>query len=238
MWGGGHGASHGYWCKTRVWRTRCLRCQRGVFFFSCNCGSKVFFDRLGVPWPEHDCDGTDAILSGAGPRTTTRNPDGSIEVHFEDSDIRFVRPPDPFEAEYIEAVMDPFSNGGTRHAPGPDPIRRVPATGGRFVGEVGRLREIDKKADIFAELGMPDTAIARQLLGPLGGEPLARVVVHAGDLGDASQQLRSYRFFVPRRVLRDHGARRGQVVAIELDGVVVKSKGARWFCSDFEVIGG
>lgn len=31
------------------------RCRKTIFFFSCSCQSAVFFDRLGHPWPEHDC---------------------------------------------------------------------------------------------------------------------------------------------------------------------------------------
>ena len=26
-----------------------------MFYFSCDCGSKAFFDSLGWPWPVHDC---------------------------------------------------------------------------------------------------------------------------------------------------------------------------------------
>ena len=36
--------------------TKCPRCKDPVFFFHCNCGAEVFFDRLGHPWLIHDCD--------------------------------------------------------------------------------------------------------------------------------------------------------------------------------------
>ncbi len=53
-------ASHGWWCGSRTYPTKCPYCGREVFFFTCDCGSKVFFDSLGWPWPIHDC--TDRIL--------------------------------------------------------------------------------------------------------------------------------------------------------------------------------
>jgi hypothetical protein len=40
-------------CSTLTWATNCPDCHRAVFFFSCSCGSKVFFDSLGDPWPLH-----------------------------------------------------------------------------------------------------------------------------------------------------------------------------------------
>lgn len=41
-------------CRTKVWDTSCPRCGEHVFFFLCSCGSKVFFDALGHPWPQHN----------------------------------------------------------------------------------------------------------------------------------------------------------------------------------------
>lgn len=47
--------THGWWCNARTYPTRCRQCGAEVFYFSCDCGSKVFFDSLGWPWPIHDC---------------------------------------------------------------------------------------------------------------------------------------------------------------------------------------
>ena len=48
-------ATHGWWCGSKAFPTRCRYCHSDVFYFSCNCGSKVFFDDLGGDWPLHDC---------------------------------------------------------------------------------------------------------------------------------------------------------------------------------------
>ena len=50
-------AVHGIICNTKTFPTKCHTCGASVFFFSCDCGSRVFFDELGEPWPVHDCVG-------------------------------------------------------------------------------------------------------------------------------------------------------------------------------------
>lgn len=47
--------THDLSCITKAFPTRCPDCKMAVFFFSCNCGSKVYFDDLGDPWPKHYC---------------------------------------------------------------------------------------------------------------------------------------------------------------------------------------
>lgn len=47
--------THSRDCLTKTFLTKCPDCQEPVFYFSCNCGTKVFFDGLGKPWPLHNC---------------------------------------------------------------------------------------------------------------------------------------------------------------------------------------
>jgi hypothetical protein len=42
-------------CYTKTYPTSCPYCGQEVFFFACSCGSKIFFDGLGDPWPQHHC---------------------------------------------------------------------------------------------------------------------------------------------------------------------------------------
>jgi hypothetical protein len=46
--------THRVGCKTLLWATTCPDCSDRVWFFSCTCGSKVFFDQPGGHWPRHD----------------------------------------------------------------------------------------------------------------------------------------------------------------------------------------
>ena len=49
------GATHGWWCNTKTYPTNCPSCNQSVFYFSCDCGCSVFFNKLGQPWPIHSC---------------------------------------------------------------------------------------------------------------------------------------------------------------------------------------
>ena len=46
---------HGAWCNARTFPLSCRLCGTTIFYFSCDCGCKVFFEYLGPPWPEHNC---------------------------------------------------------------------------------------------------------------------------------------------------------------------------------------
>jgi len=46
--------THGENCKTRIWKTTCPECGDVVYFFSCTCGSKVYFDLREPPWNPHE----------------------------------------------------------------------------------------------------------------------------------------------------------------------------------------
>jgi len=37
-----------------MWQTSCPDCHKSVWFFSCSCGSKVFFESKGAPWNPHE----------------------------------------------------------------------------------------------------------------------------------------------------------------------------------------
>ena len=47
--------SHNLSCLTKAVRFNCQDCNRPVWYFKCSCGSKIFFDDLGWPWPLHHC---------------------------------------------------------------------------------------------------------------------------------------------------------------------------------------
>jgi hypothetical protein len=48
--------THGPSCKKLFCRpSRCQGCGEGVFYWACTCGSSVLFDKLGEPWPKHQC---------------------------------------------------------------------------------------------------------------------------------------------------------------------------------------
>ena len=49
--------THGPFCQTWVYSTRCWDCQQDIHVLQCTCGSAVLLDALGAPWPKHACVG-------------------------------------------------------------------------------------------------------------------------------------------------------------------------------------
>lgn len=48
--------THGrFQCGATTKPRRCPYCKASVFFFSCSCGCRVWFDELGDDWPKHPC---------------------------------------------------------------------------------------------------------------------------------------------------------------------------------------
>nr|MBP6739041.1 hypothetical protein [Leptospiraceae bacterium] len=47
--------THSSSCRSKAFPIICKGCGVTVFYFTCSCGSKVFFDSLGYPWTEHIC---------------------------------------------------------------------------------------------------------------------------------------------------------------------------------------
>lgn len=50
-----NGSMHGKHCNSRSWETSCKYCGLKIFYFTCDHGIKVFFDKRGKPWPVHNC---------------------------------------------------------------------------------------------------------------------------------------------------------------------------------------
>jgi len=48
-------ASHGPWCGSKTVPMRCAYCHATIFWFTCEHGCSVLFDRIGGDWPKHLC---------------------------------------------------------------------------------------------------------------------------------------------------------------------------------------
>lgn len=57
-----NGTTHGTWCNTKTRLTNCRYCGSLVYYFTCDCRCKVFFDELGHPWTEHSCSQRQKVL--------------------------------------------------------------------------------------------------------------------------------------------------------------------------------
>ena len=217
-------ATHGWWCNTVTYPTTCRGCGEPVFYFRCDCGSAVFFDALGEPWPEHDCE-----TSWARNLTRSTDDSGAINVQLSPG-VTVRRPP--------SGTIDPdVAKRGVRRHARQDPIKRIdPDRTSVEATAVGVLREKHPVVDVADALKLPAaTAMASAFLGPLGKGRWGKVTVHAPSPQD--EVLHSYTAWVPTDVLGQLGAGIGTTVSVRLYSVSVPRTGALWVCREFEAIG-
>ncbi len=217
-------ASHGWWCNSITYPTKCPGCGEPVFFFRCDHGSAVFFDALGEPWPEHDCE-----TSWTRNLTRWQDSSGAINVELRPG-VTVRRPP----KGGIDAGVARKGERRTRQA---DPIKAIEPDGEAKRAIVGVLREKRVDVDVTAALKLPSaSAMAAAFLGPLGNGRWGKVTVHTQSPSDA---LHSYTAWVPSEALSGLVCGNGSAVAVELRSVAVPVPGIGrfWVGRAFEVIG-
>lgn len=158
-------AVHGPWCGARTWPTQCPTCSEPVFFFMCNCGSKVFFDSLGDPWPRHDCD---TSWTRSLPRTSSSR---GTTVHLSAS-VSVTRPTERFRVQNFDS-QDLRPTTRRREA-----ITAIRPIRGARKDVVGLLRELDRQLSVVRALRLEETSMTLALLGPMGAQPMGRITIH------------------------------------------------------------
>lgn len=216
-------ATHGWWCNSVTYRTKCPNCSESVFFFRCDCGSAVFFDALGEPWPEHDCE-------TSWTRNLTRWKDSSGAINVELTPGITVRRPPKGGIDADVALR------GKSRSQRPDPIKAIEPDGEAERTIFGVLREKRVVVDVAKTLKLPSAStMAAAFLGPLGKGRWGKVTVH--EQSSDEDVLHSYTAWVPSEALSRLVCDTGSAVAVDLRSVAVPGKGRFWVGRAFEVIG-
>ena len=213
-------AIHGSWCNSVTWRTKCRSCKEQVFFFQCDCGSGVFFDKLGPPWPIHDCD-------TAWARNLKRWKDDSGGLNVEIGPGMTVRwPPEgPIDQGVVTRAV--------RRDRRPDPIEAIQPEGSEEVTVVGILRELQVEVGVAAFLKLPETSMASGFLGKLAQGRWGKVTIHSQS--PRVDMLNSYTAWVPSPALSDAGNSKGVTVEARISSQFIPGVGNVWICSLFEM---
>lgn len=219
MWGT---AVHGTWCGTRTWPTACQRCGADVFFFSCNCGSKVFFESLGDPWPVHDCD-------ASWERELVRRvaPDGSLRVDVAEG-VTAVSPSE-WSIEELPDLGGEVSRASWSH-----PIVAMDPPPGCSEEVTGIVRGVVTWVDPYRKLRVPQTTVGAAALGPLSGQPVGRLTVHAPS-PEEDDLLESFTAWIPSVMLAD--LRQAITVTAVLEAVEVLGVDCVWWCRELVLHG-
>ena len=216
-------ATHGWWCNSVTYPTKCPSCGDRVFFFRCDHGSAVFFDVLGEPWPEHDCE-----TSWTRNLTRWKDSSGAINVELTPG-VTVRRPPEGG----IDAGV---ARKGKHRSQRPDPIKAIEPDSEAKCAIFGVLREKRVVVDVAVALKLPSAStMASAFLGPLGKGRWGKVTVHAQSPDE--DVLHSYTAWVPSEALSRLVCGNGSVVAVDLRSVAVPGVGRFWVGRAFEVIG-
>lgn len=216
-------ATHGSWCNSVTWPTKCPSCHEKVFFFRCDCGSGVFFDQLGPPWPIHDCD-----LSWARGRRRWQDDSGGTVVEIA-SGITLRRAPP--EGSIDQTVV----SRGRRQAERPDPIVAIKPGKAEEVSVEGRLRHLQIEVDVALSLKLPETSMASGFLGRLATGRWGKITIHSQS--PREDVLNSYTAWVPSAALSEARSSEGVTVAVKMSSHCIPGVGNFWICSDYEVLG-
>ena len=219
------GQPHGPWCNTVTFKTKCPGCRDSVFFFRCDCGSRVFFDELGSPWPIHDCD-----TSWTRKLQRTTDTTGKITVALSEG-ITVSRDPDSFGID--SSIIDRVHQAEKVHQP--DPFVAVEPEDNAACSVVGVLREITRNACPFKKYLLEETAIGRAMLGSLGKQKMGRITVHVPLTTKA--QAKSFTLWIPTTLIEDSRIICGLAVSLTVKSVGIPQHGYAWFSDEFEIIG-
>ena len=239
--------THGPWCATRTWPTDCSICGQQVFYFSCSCGSGVFFDHLGRPWPIHrhgddDDSASDGLPPWAADVIRRIESDGAIIAEVEAMGFCVIRRPAAGAGSLAApARRHPTPRSGPRRGRRqPDPIIAVPPGASEQRAIVGILRELDRSIDPMRPFGYSDDgpiaiAMAQAWLGSRWAARLGRITVHTPS-SDTPGQLESYTAWVPDALIASRRIRRNLTVSASLTGVDASDRVRIWFCDFFRTL--
>ena len=215
--------SHGLWCQSHTHPTRCRLCGAEVFFFECSCGSAVFFESLGDPWPVHD----HRSLS------FERKMQISIEQVGKEETERYIAQEMmavTVDAAYGERVVRSYrrsvQRGRGRKEAAREILREDPYPGATTT-EVGVVREVRERVDLVERFDLPRTDMTSALLGELGEGEYGQLTIHVNDLGEEDDF--SYTFFIEVGMLGEV-VEKGVLVRVGLRGVGVPERAPVWVC--------
>lgn len=220
---------HGLDCRTLTFPTKCSNCGDEVFFFSCTCGSRVFFDELGWPWPEHDCalSGSDRLWAQGRPRTKLTG--GGVDVEISDG-VTAIRREERRDRSWnidpeVAAAAKREARSRERNS-----IESVPPGADWTVEITGIVRELDRRVDVYRRLRLPKTALSGGFLGDLGSGRWGRMTVHV-----LKSVTYSYTAWVPGSLVLPGRLEIGATVSAVLRRVDVAGKAREWVCRRFRI---
>lgn len=211
-------AVHGAWCNTRTFPINCNYCGDSVFYFSCDCGSRVLFDHLGKPWPVHRC-----AESGYGP--------GWLQMDYSSQIIPIDSFHETINREYREKLQQATENDKRSRKKKSWIVRQAPSFFNQKTTEKGVITELIWNTDIFKKAGFAeDSKFGAAMLGKHARLKLAQMTIHTGAIAEDDKNNFSFTFFVEESIVKEQGLTKGNFATAKLRGVVTSPKHPIWVC--------
>ena len=224
-------------CNSRAYPTSCRYCSRGVFYFFCDHGSKVFFDDLGGRWPEHNCGGGTASQPDSAPP----RPDGrvawsqlkGVEFSIRDANAGLLPGMAHRAIKMPPAAIRRTSELGHR----PRETMRIDALGTKAELLIGRVSEAFVTT-LDENSGLRSGSIGLRLLGerfPSLDAVQITMLVDESDIDPDAEDLLSYTFWCPPSTVAALVVR-NDIIRVELEPVDLFGIGRRWMATSLEIL--
>jgi hypothetical protein len=208
--------THREGCSTRMWQTTCPDCGEDVFFFCCSCGSRIYFDSPGKPWPQHG----DRCISYM--IRVLRDVDGVPEQHIRSLVEEYSAttgvpiPPD------AESILSHLGLDDRRRAY----IANIAA--GKEDAEVeGKIVHMNKQVNFFKRFGFPENNIGSGMLGKLVQKSYVELTLQQ-DEDPKTRAVNRFIFFAEQDLFAGSGTRLGGRVFVALKPFVVPCQPPIW----------
>ena len=216
---------HGPFCRTYVKPTMCDFCSESVWFFACNCGSKVFFEALGAPWPQHCCEARE-VKKIIDELTQTQNMSSEaiytiIEERERSSGVSM--------SEEMRVVIERHI-GVRMYQPTVVPV--APDSGVRDV--CGKVVSVNSNINLFKRLGYNNNPMGKSFLGELAGHTYNEVILR--DQPDHRNCRREYRLLIRQNHPSMSAVKQNKFLIGDLMHVR-HAKGTEFVLVDFNITG-
>jgi len=177
-----------------------------VFFFSCNCGSKIFFNSLGEPWPQHLCKNREIKDAIDLVRNSERMKESEIIKLIEEHSKKNGKNISDDYWEIIESEL------GKRKKPFNYTEINCDSD---IEGFSGRIMEINKSINFYKRLGLDKTApFSSEFLGEFKNGNYFEIILR--DNPDKNNTSKQITFYIDSKMVRGISIKNGDVITVRL----------------------
>jgi transcription termination factor Rho len=214
--------NHSEDCIRKSYPTYCPDCGQEVFYFCCSCGSKVFFDELHYPWPQHHCRQYELRSALQIIRESGRLTDDETWNRVQDYSKKHGKTISDEFYEILEAEL-------TRRR---KPFKCIDVSfDEKIKGISGQIFEINSNVNFARRMGLdPTSPIIQGLLGELAKNIFTEIIIR--DSPDKENHSRQYSVFIESSKLRGVQIKRSDIITVKVRGS--KSHEKYWVISNIQ----